>query len=100
MPRFSFRSAVTGRWVTRLFALLNPRETVMERTEIARIAACPFGVHEALHTAHVLADTFHDHVREHPVVSERPELAALADKAVDAMLDVYQAIGGLPERIK
>lgn len=59
------------------------------------IANDPFGIHEALHTAHVLLDTFHDHVREHPAVSERPEIAELADKAVEAMMDVYQALGQL-----
>lgn len=30
-PRYRFRSAVTGRYVSRLFALLHPRETVKER---------------------------------------------------------------------
>lgn len=31
MAKFRFRSAVTGRWVKRLFALLNPFSTVKER---------------------------------------------------------------------
>jgi hypothetical protein len=31
MPRFRFRSAVTGRWVTKLFAKLFPFVTVKER---------------------------------------------------------------------
>lgn len=30
-PRYRFRSAVTGLFVTRLFALLHPRETIKER---------------------------------------------------------------------
>lgn len=30
-PRYRFRSAVTGEFVTRLFALLHPRETMKER---------------------------------------------------------------------
>lgn len=30
-PRYRFRSAVTGQYVTRLFALLHPRETMKER---------------------------------------------------------------------
>jgi hypothetical protein len=30
-PRYRFRSAVTGLFVTRLFALLHPRETMKER---------------------------------------------------------------------
>jgi hypothetical protein len=31
MPRFNFRSSVTGRFVTRLFALLFPHVTVREK---------------------------------------------------------------------
>jgi len=31
MPKFNFRSAVTGRWVTKLFARLFPWLTVKER---------------------------------------------------------------------
>jgi hypothetical protein len=31
MPRFNFRSAVTGRWVSKLFARLFPWLTVKER---------------------------------------------------------------------
>lgn len=58
-----------------------------------RIARCPFGIHEALHTSHVLIASFHDHVRDHPAVSERPDIAALADEALEAMMEVYQALG-------
>jgi hypothetical protein len=94
MPRFRFRSAVTGRWVKRLFAALSPRETVRERV---RIANDPFGIHEALHTSHVLMDSYGDHVCDHPAVTERPDIADLADKAMHAMMEVYQAIGRLDD---
>lgn len=30
-PRYRFRSAVTGQYVTRLYAFLHPRETIRER---------------------------------------------------------------------
>lgn len=30
-PWYVFRSAITGKYVTRLFALLHPNETVRER---------------------------------------------------------------------
>lgn len=30
-PRYAFRSAITGQFVTRAFALLHPRECVRER---------------------------------------------------------------------
>lgn len=33
MQKFRFRSAVTGRWVKRLFALLNPFTTIRERVK-------------------------------------------------------------------
>ena len=33
MKLFRFRSAVTGRWVSRLFAMLNPFSTVRERVK-------------------------------------------------------------------
>ena len=63
------------------------------KTDEQRIAACPFGIHEALHTAHVVLCMFEDHVREHPAVSERPDIAELAEVASNALAEVYQAIG-------
>lgn len=68
-----------------------------ERAEVRRIANCPFGIHEALHTAHVMLDSFSDHVRDHPAVSERPEIAALADAAIETMMEVYQALGRISD---
>lgn len=52
-----------------------------------------FHAHEALHTAHVLMDCYGDHVADHPYVQANPELAGLAERAIEAMMDVYQAIG-------
>jgi hypothetical protein len=69
-----------------------------ERERRKRIAADPFGIHEALHTAHVLMDAYGSYVAEHAAVEERPEIAALADKAMEAMMDVYQALGALSDR--
>ena len=68
-----------------------------DRADIERIAASPFGIHEALHTASVLMDCFGERVVEHPAVSERPHIHALGVKAVEAMMEVYQALGRLPE---
>lgn len=70
----------------------------MAEREEQRIANSPFGIHEALHTAHVMLDSFHEHVREHPAVNLRPEIAELADKAIAAMMDVYQALGEVSDR--
>jgi hypothetical protein len=69
-----------------------------EREHREHVAADPFGIHEALHTAHVLMDSYGSHVAEHPAVEERPEIAALAEAAMEAMMNVYQALGALPER--
>ena len=52
-----------------------------------------FHEHEALHTAHVILDTWDNHVRNHPYVDADPELVELADKASDAMMALYRAIG-------
>jgi hypothetical protein len=69
-----------------------------EAERLKEIAADPFGIHEALHSAYIAQCVFDEQVAEHPAVSERPELAALAEKASDAIMAVYQAIGNLPER--
>lgn len=37
---YRFRSAVAGRWVKRLFALLNPLSTVKERVRITKSSGC------------------------------------------------------------
>jgi hypothetical protein len=67
----------------------------MTKKERTRIANSPFGIHEALHTAHVALCVFDDHVAQHPAVSERPEIKALADAAIEAICEVYQALGRL-----
>ena len=43
-----FRSAITGRWVTRLFARRNPRTTVSEGSKAkapAELVDCPYCGH-------------------------------------------------------
>ena len=41
-----FRSAITGRWVTRLFARRNPRTTVSEnQAQYAKDEPCPYCGH-------------------------------------------------------
>lgn len=51
-----------------------------------------FGCHEALHMASVLARWVEEALAEHPAVKARPEWKALADRAVDALADLYQKI--------
>jgi hypothetical protein len=69
----------------------------LEAQREREVAASPFGIHEALHTASVLMDTFGSRVVEHPAVALRPDILALGEKAMGAMMDVYQALGALPE---
>ena len=45
-----------------------------------RVATCPYGIHEALHMAHVALCIFDDHVAQHPAVANRPELSTIADR--------------------
>lgn len=49
--------------------------------------------HEALHTTHVLLDTFEGHVLETRCADEFPDVKAAAEKAHQAMFDLYQLIG-------
>lgn len=67
----------------------------MRRSAKERIAGDPFGIHEALHTAHVLMDSYATHVVEHPAVELRPDILDLGEKAIAAMMEVYQALGQL-----
>lgn len=48
--------------------------------------------HEAGDRAFVVAQHFNDFVQEHPFITERPELAAMADEIGDSLAALYQAI--------
>ncbi|MTH57873.1 hypothetical protein [Paracoccus litorisediminis] len=48
--------------------------------------------HEAGDRAFVVAQHFNDFLQEHPFIRERPDLAALADRAGDTLAELYQAI--------
>lgn len=52
-----------------------------------------FGCHEALHMASVAVDLVDRALLEHPAIADVPEWKALADKAHQALFDLYQAIG-------
>lgn len=49
--------------------------------------------HEALHTAHVLCDTWDNHVANTRCAKEFPDVQAACERAAQAMYDVYQLIG-------
>lgn len=48
---------------------------------------------EALHATHMAETIVETHVRQHPAIAETPELAAKADAVLEALADLYQAIG-------
>jgi hypothetical protein len=61
--------------------------------EAARFAPGSFGCHEALHMALVLSELVAERLGEHPAVRQDAAWKALADRASDALFDLYQAIG-------
>ena len=52
-----------------------------------------YSANEALHTAFVLMDSYGSHVKEHPWVEANPDIGAKVETAMEAMMEVYQAIG-------
>lgn len=48
--------------------------------------------HEAGDRAFVVGQHFNDFVQEHPFITDRPELAAMADEIADSLAALYQAI--------
>ncbi len=51
------------------------------------------GCHEALHTARLLETMVERELLEHAAVLARPEWFALAQRAVEALAELYQDIG-------
>lgn len=58
-----------------------------------KFAPGTFGCHEALHMTSVLVNTVSEHLVEHPAIMLNPSWHALAEKAADALAELYQAIG-------
>jgi hypothetical protein len=52
-----------------------------------------FGIHEAMHMASFFMGAIYEQLVEHEAVAARPEWLALAQKAHQALFDLYQAIG-------
>lgn len=50
--------------------------------------------HEALHTTHVLMETFGNHVLDTRCADQFPDVKDAADKVHEAMFSLYQLIGG------
>ena len=49
--------------------------------------------HEVLDRVHVALCQLEEHVGRHPVLRRHPELAAICDRAAEALADLYQAVG-------
>ena len=56
--------------------------------------------HEALHTVHVLSETFHAHVVETYCAAQFADVEAAALAVYQAMFDLYQLIGTKYEALK
>lgn len=52
-----------------------------------------FGCHEALHMTSFLIDSVDEELVEHPSIKANEEWTRLATVALDALNDLYQAIG-------
>ena len=52
-----------------------------------------YGVHEALDRSECCASLVVDWLIEHPVIEARKDWFALAERAHEALFDLYQAIG-------
>jgi hypothetical protein len=65
----------------------------MDVTDAERFAPGTHGCHEALHMASFLMEAVAERLMEHKAIEQKPEWAALADRAHQALFDLYQAIG-------
>lgn len=52
-----------------------------------------FGCHEALHMASYLASAVDEQLHDHPAIAANPKWSALAQRAVEALAELYQVIG-------
>lgn len=66
----------------------------------ANFAPGSFGCHEALHTAHLMADTVEGHILNHPAIVLNAAWYRRAHRAVHEIAALYQEIGSLhsPDR--
>lgn len=52
-----------------------------------------YGYHELLHTAHIMACMWEEHILNHPVLKNNPELKAEALRIETEILGFYQQVG-------
>lgn len=69
-------------------------ESIEERDErIGRFRPGTYGAHEAFHMASVFAEMVDERLCQHPTVMLNPAWEELAQKACEALHELYQAIG-------
>ena len=56
-----------------------------------------FHRHEALHTAHIVAEMFDSYIADHPFVGADPELKEAASRLSAGLHGLYQAIASKSE---
>jgi hypothetical protein len=74
---------------------IETREQV-ER-ELAALALDRSHYFEVLDRVHVASVQLEEHVGGHPVLRRHPELAAIYERAAEALAELYQAVGRRPE---
>ena len=52
-----------------------------------------FGLHEALHMAHVMSSLFDRELLDHPAIQSDKDLKARAEEISSGLADFYQAVG-------
>lgn len=57
-----------------------------------------FGYHEVLHTAHIMACNWQDHVVNHGLMETEPDLAAEASRILAEMGNFYQLVAQASDR--
>ncbi|HEV7305191.1 hypothetical protein [Ensifer sp.] len=76
----------------RLQAAIDRRDYTLDEM-CEKFSPGTHGCHEALHVASMLGDLVDGRLCDHPAVLMVPEWYALAERAQEALFDLYQAIG-------
>lgn len=73
---------------------MQTKTPIEERdAQIARFRPGTHGAHEAFHMSSVLAEMVDERLCQHPTVMLNEKWSALAERACEALHDLYQAIG-------
>src|SRR5690606_23364638 len=81
--------------VDALLARLQTRAEVDRQLSMLQLGHLHY--HEALDRTAVAAAYIEEHLGEHPVLRRHPELTVIFERAAEALAELYQAIGRMPE---